>query len=130
MARQPNYKRMYRDAVNLLKVKKECLPKEEVGLEIPEDFKEVGLPLVIELMMKVQAQISYFEINKSNRLVPPTLKTLYGRLLKVTNDMDKINKTLVKEEIGDYEEAYNRVMKEIAEVEKEIKEQEFNVTIE
>lgn len=113
MARKPNYKRMYNDALNLLKLKKEELPKKEVNLKVPDDFKYNGIEDLEYLIEDVKFQIEFFKENRGNRLVPPTLCILYGRLLKVNNDMNKINKSLIKVEIEDYEKAYNEVMKEL-----------------
>lgn len=122
MARKPNYKRMYNDAMNLLKLKKEALPKKEIKLEVPEDFKQNGIEDLEKLIEEVIGQITYFNDNKGNRLVPPTLQTLYGRLLKVNEDMKKINKTLVKVEIEDYEKAYKNTMIELMTVDHQLKE--------
>lgn len=113
MARKPNYKRMYNDTLNLLKLKKEELPKKEVNLKVPDDFKYNGIEDLEDLIEDVKFQIEFFKKNRGNRLIPPTLSILYGRLLKVNNDMNKINKSLIKVEIEDYEKAYNEVMKEL-----------------
>lgn len=119
MARKPNYKRMYQDASNLLKLKKESLPKEEEKVEIPVDFKTNGIEKIEQLMEEVSMRIQYFKENQGTRFVPPTLQILHGRLLKVDSDMKKINKSLIKPlvYIEDYEKAYNEVMTKIAKVE-------------
>ena len=113
MARKPNYKRMYNDTLNLLKLKKAELPKEENKLVVPEDFKQNGIEYLETLIKSVNSQIEFFKENRGGRLVPPTLQTLYGRLLKVSDDMRRINKTLVKVEIENYEVAYHEVLQEL-----------------
>ena len=113
MARKPNYKRMYNDTLNLLKLKKAELPKEENKLVVPEDFKQNGIEYLETLIKSVNSQIEIFKENRGGRLVPPTLQTLYGRLLKVSDDMRRINKTLVKVEIENYEVAYHEVLQEL-----------------
>lgn len=127
MARKPNFERMYKDTMALIKSKEVKEPKKEVDLTVPEDFKNNGMESLMLKMETVKQQIEYFKDNQGNRLLPPSLQILYGRLLKVENDMERINETLVKVVIEDYETEYYKALgrlRELEEKEEEIEGQE------
>lgn len=127
MARKPNFERMYKDTITLIKSKESKEPKKEVVLTVPEDFKTNGMESLMGKMETVKHQIEYFRDNQGNRLLPPSLKILYGRLLKVENEMERINETLVKVTIEDYETEYYKALgrlRKLEEKEEEIEGQE------